>query len=174
MKKFSMLIICLVLIFGVAFSQAKEKLYAQKNFDRFEDKTTIEIDATLFTKKTNSRTQPRICATISYPGQSRPKNLPAVNIILSSINEDWKYLNCHSTYCLVDGKPLELPKTEHYGDVMGGGKVIEIIYVSVPYSTFVKMCEARKIEFKICNTEFIISEFEKTCLKQVKALYESD
>lgn len=174
MKNFSMLIICLVLIFGVAFSQAKEQLYAQKEFDRFENKTTVSLDAGRFGDKVNQHTQPRIRASIEYAGQVRPKNLPDVAIMLSSINKDWKYLNCHSTYCLVDDKPLKIPETTHLGDVLGGGQVFEAIYVYVPYSIFVKLCEARKIEFKICNNEFVISEFEKTCLKQVKALYESD
>ena len=171
--KNSLVLLFVIVIFSIlVFPLSETQLYVKKEYDRFDGKTTISVDYSALFQNASPKKQPRILANISFTGETPPKDPPSVLITLTSINENWKYLDCTSTYCLLDDKPFKLPEVKYNGDVLDSGGVIENIVIIAPYSLFTKLCEASKLEFKICNTEFEISEFEKTCLKQVRALYE--
>jgi hypothetical protein len=57
-----------------------------------------------------------------------------------------------------------LPSSKHDGKV-GRGYVLEFITIIVPFTIIEQLSNCQKVEFKICNTEFPISNYELEDLK---------
>lgn len=72
--------------------------------------------------------------------------------------DEWRYLDCHATYLLVDGKLLRLvQEADHRGDVNSGG-VVEFVHVAVSWKDLKRMGVASQVEYKICNDEFVVPQ----------------
>ncbi|OOF49290.1 hypothetical protein BKK54_09165 [Rodentibacter genomosp. 1] len=119
-----------------------------------------------------------------YYGDHYQKNLPfdklfavsevkkeKTNLNMISISReftDWNYLKCHNTAWLVDGKPIKPitnkmnPKT-----LIHPVRVKEEIDVLFSNADMKKFSKAKKVEYKVCNDEFILTEEELSGLKQV-------
>lgn len=169
MKKFLALLIILIPIL-----QAQEsENYIEKKFDKFKNKTSISTNVQKLGRTVNAYEQPRISVVLEYIGKTpAPGSSPSIVFSFGSLSDDWKYLSCYPVYCLADDEPLKIPEFKRYGKVLDGGDVVEIVYSEhFPYSKFEKLCDAKSLEFKICNTEFVVSEIERMMLRQARALF---
>ncbi|MCK4828788.1 hypothetical protein KA005_74375 [bacterium] len=159
-----------------AFINAQtEELPIEVKHDRFKDWTSITLGQNYMTIMfSKMRKQPQLMPSISYKGKTPPGLGVTVNLGFFSVNDSWKYLKSHDLYCLADDQPIELPETNHRGEVMSSGSVLEVIHFDVSYETFEVLCKASKLEFKLHLTEFKLSEKEQTVLKQFKQVYEEE
>lgn len=62
----------------------------------------------------------------------------------------WRYLRCSHVDMLIDGEPVDLPDTEHDGEVMDGG-VLEAVSVRVSPEMLGALLSAQQIRARICN-----------------------
>jgi len=151
-KLFSILTVLLFSAVGFADIESKH--------DRFRDTTKISTNITKLALEYNCREQPRLHLMMTFTGKIMPKTKPEVQMMFVSKAEDWQYLNCHFTDMLIDGKPLKISETRHDGSVISADTIMEYIMTSVSWKEFCKMAIGKKIEVKICNTEFILSTRE--------------
>ena len=159
-----------------AFTNAQtEELLIEVKYDRFRDSTSIS-PGEKYMNIVFSRMgkQPQLFAGIEYKGKIPPGLGVMVDLAFFSVNDSWEYLKSHDVFCLADDQSIELPETNHSGEVRSSGKVIEIINFIVSYETFELLCKASKLEFKLYLTEFKLSEKEQTVLKQLKQVYEEE
>ena len=94
-------------------------------------------------------------------GVIKNKKVALALLQLVTLNTSWKYLRCHPLYLLVDGKPFREISTSHDGSV-GRSYVLEFIRTDLNFEEIKKLSKAKRIEFKLCNTEreFSISDLE--------------
>jgi hypothetical protein len=93
-----------------------------------------------------------------------------VTFSLTSKSEEWKYLECHQTSFLVDGKPFNAESLDYSGTV-GSGHVLEFFNFFMPYSSFVKLANGQSVEFKICNDEYSLDAQHINVLRELASLY---
>lgn len=99
----------------------------------------------------------------STPGTQRTTpNFVAFS--LSTSNVHWQYLRCHSVGLLVDGNRLEPAGVKHDGNV-GRGYVSESITFRVTVNELLWMAVAKKVEGRVCNTEFALNAPEILALR---------
>lgn len=87
-------------------------------------------------------------------------NKPAMEfaVILEMASTKWRYMDCHTTYWLADDKPVPLPPVRHEGK-LGDGIVMEFLRIdTIPRTALETFAAARKVEFKICNDEFVLPD----------------
>jgi len=87
-------------------------------------------------------------------------------ILLTRYGRSWKYLKCHDTFWLADGKRVATLDTRHDGSVYSGG-VNETIISQFSYEQFQTLAAAQNVEYKVCNDEFMLYPAEMEGLKQV-------
>ncbi|HSF40329.1 MAG TPA: hypothetical protein VLT87_11095 [Thermoanaerobaculia bacterium] len=75
-------------------------------------------------------------------------------LMFMGVSQRWKYLECHTTHILVDGRRLDLPAAGHRGDVLATASVLEQVHLLIPFSTAREIAAARLVEYKVCNDEF--------------------
>ena len=155
-------ILMVLLFFTVALADV------EREYDRFSGKTSISTNPAKLVQEYDCWKQPRILLLMEFKGEIIPKTKPKVQIAFTSQAEDWEYLNCHFTHMLVDGKPLKISKVTHNGEVISGDNILEFIMTSLFWKEFCKMAMGEKIEVKICNTEFVLSERE---MKDIAEFY---
>jgi hypothetical protein len=138
-------------------------------YDRFKNNTVVQTSPKTLTAGTPIK--PILYLIGGYDGQTPSR--PALCVLgFASISPNWKFLRCHSLYCLADGNPVELPPSKHSGNV-GKSYVLERISAMVPFSIIEQLSKCEKVEFKICNTEFALSKDEIEDLKTfVEAFFE--
>jgi hypothetical protein len=129
-------------------------------YDKFTNKTTVRTDPK---KVAGTVIQPALILIGSYEGET-PSKPAECTLAFALRSSSWAYLRCHQVYCLVDGKPVVLPSSKHDGKV-GRGYVLEFITIIVPFTIIEQLSNCQKVEFKICNTEFPISNYELEDLK---------
>ena len=84
----------------------------------------------------------------------KSKNMVVAQLVLSGgYMGDWRYLKCHTTYILADGKQVPTSRATHDGDVINGG-VVENIMVTLDLKAIAQLEQAKNIEFKVCDDEF--------------------
>jgi len=133
----------------------------EKKYDRFTKKTTISTKLSPFSSK-----GPKLCCgPFIFEGEILKKSPKEAPIFFMSRNDDWEYLNCHHTYLLVDGEPVDLGEGIHHGEV-GSGYVLEFIFHEVPFTLLQKLALAKKVEVKICNTEFVLTREDSSDLQE--------
>jgi hypothetical protein len=94
------------------------------------------------------------------------KMTPSVTIQLWSMSHTgWQYLSCHSLYWLVDGKSFPLPQPRHEGDAESG-YVLEFLEIKdVEVSQIETLAKAKRVEYKVCSDEFVVSPAEMNDLR---------
>jgi hypothetical protein len=150
-----------ILVAVVIFYPCNSFAEIQIKYDKFKNRTVVSTDP----KRTEIGTKlhPALNLVGSYPGQtpSRPMDCQ-LGFVLT--NPSWAYLRCHYLYCLADGNPVELPPSKHHGDV-GRGSVLEQVFVWVSFSIIEQLSKSERVEFKLCNTEFTLTENQMQDLK---------
>lgn len=136
----------------------------EKKYDRITEKTTI---------KTLSRPpqsdNPQLYLAATYEGKNYYGNLAELSLVFVSWSDDWKYRTCNRTQFLIDGIPYDPGKAVRKEKVRKSGGVTEFLVYSgalMPFEAFQKLAAAKKIEVKICDTEFVLSEMEMDDLKE--------
>jgi len=134
----------------------------EKKYDRFSKETTISTITSPFRSK-----RPELyCGPFIFKGEILKKTPEKAPLFFISKNDDWEYLECHHTYLLVDGEAVDLGEGTHHGDV-GSGYVLEFIFhLEVPFNLLQKLALAKKVEVKICNTEFVLTREESSDLQE--------
>lgn len=132
-----------------------------EEYDRFKKETVITMYSSL---ADSFKGRPHGLVVIySYPGEKA--QIPdKVEIGFSSTYEDWTYLRCHDLTFLIDGEPVSV-RSEHIGDVLSGGSVAETVIGFLTPQIFLQMANAKKLEGKICNDEFVFSESQMEALR---------
>lgn len=139
----------------------------------------IEVIVDRFDGSTTVRTKPqavfkRLHFTLlcRYTGEAQKTNA-IIEIVLIGAYEQWTYLKCNTTHWLVDSKPFELPQPIHEGEV-GRGFVMELLtIVPVPLSALQQMAVVKKVEFKVCNDEFMLNKGEMEDLRKFVGIFKS-
>ena len=128
-----------------------------------------------FTKKTTVSTKPEA----SYFFKDRPflvlnaefKDKPTYFQMMLVTREDgWEYLNCHMTHILADDEPVKIPDATHTGDVQSGAVLEFIVLNVISLKSLDQLCNAKKIEVKICNEIFEFDDEEKKDLKDFREI----
>jgi hypothetical protein len=152
----------LILFFAlITCSSAFGLAEIEKKYDRFTKQTEICTKVRL----------PNIGASLLtleayYDGEFFTGNIKTLLFTFVSRSSDWRYINCSETHFLIDGEPYNPGNAIRRGTV-GSGHVMEfLLYPGVKFSDIEKMADATKIEVKICNTEFVLSQSEMDDLKQ--------
>ena len=152
-----LIVLCTLIACLSALSQAE----IVKQYDRFTQKTTVSTKPI-----PPERGNPKLYLLATYPGEKLPRNITDATFFFASRSKEWEYLTCNNTDFLIDGKPYSPGDAVHEGNV-GSGYVSEyLIYAKVTFSDIKKLAAATKIEVKICNTEFTLSESEMNDLKE--------
>lgn len=138
-------ILCLMIVSCSGYAAVTTKV------DRFTGSTTFEA----FHVKPYSPLRPQIIVTLG-----KDKSIEAV-IDLAGSYHDWKYLSCHDTHWLLDGKPFAGGAVHHDGSV-GNGYVVEHITQPLTAPELQMFAASKKIEFEVCNDagEFTAEEMQ--------------
>lgn len=123
-----------------------EKGGVLKEYDRFKDTTTI-------TAASKYRQKPLKTSFIVSANGKGPVKDDIVILTAHSTSPDWQYLRCHQLDFLVDGEPFSPGETKHTGRV-GRGYVSEHVTARMSWDAFVKLSAAKKVEGRLCRTEF--------------------
>jgi hypothetical protein len=108
--------------------------------------------------------------TIQTVVNSSIKTFTAQLILTGGYRGGWKYLDCHSTTWLIDGKPQTWPAADHIGKA-GSGLVVEGISQTIPTrDALAALGSAGRVEYKICNDEGEMTSSELSDLKRIVRL----
>ncbi len=170
MKKVGLILVALLVLMSSLSSQ--DKVFAEKRADRFKGTSTIvpngEGIRLIYNSTDKGKYRPFLIPSLEWKGEL--SFLAPVLISFVSYTEDWKYLDVRKIYCLVDGKPLGPFKCERIAEVLSGGSVNEMLVFNMDWNDFMKVCDAKKVEFKIGLTEFALSSNEKLVTRHVRDL----
>ena len=133
----------------------------------------LEIKYDRFKKQTVVSTKPyniplsKICFSLlaTFQGETPIKPPETILVGFDSKNNSWRFLTCNTTDLLLDNESLSLGEGKHRGDVLSSGGVFESIFYFISFDILKKISEAKQIEGKICNTEFILTPKEHQDIK---------
>jgi hypothetical protein len=109
---------------------------------------------------------------ISFNGKHSGKNKPDIILSFTHVGENgWDYLDCHDLGLLINGKVSNLGELKHSGNVLTGSSVSEAMNMHLTYKQFLKLKNAKTVEGKICNTEFVFGDVHKWTLNKIDELY---
>lgn len=119
----------------------------------------LEFTAFLSTKIEGKKIEPALLGVFG--------EMAGVAVKLTSSNNKWRFLQCHTLDWLADGERIN-STTRHDGRV-GNGHVLEFVDTNIPFRKFACMATASNLRGKLCNTEF---EFSPTQIGTLKAFAE--
>lgn len=95
----------------------------------------------------------------------------AFSLMFASIRDpragsSWRYLNCHQTNWLADGKPVLSDEAKHTGDVVRGG-VLEFIKQEVPLASLKQIGAAQSVEYRVCRDVYTLTPHDIAAVGQV-------
>ena len=101
-------------------------------------------------------------ASFTYPGRTPSAPPKRVLITLISTSEDWKYKDSLKLTAAVDGERLEIGPLEHApsfavkapADSISADSVSQEIAISLPYKTFLRIANGRKVRIRMGPREF--------------------
>lgn len=139
-----------------------------KRYDRFTASTVVELRP-LLGGLPRGDFRPRLFVIASWKRDSK-EPVRTMALGLGGAWPVWRYLDCHSLYWLADGVPVDLGSVAHDGDVLADGSVIEHVWATeAPFDGVKKLAYARKVEFRICEDEYVVSEAELMDLRGIVA-----
>jgi hypothetical protein len=133
-----------------------------EEFDRFKGNTVVALDTR---PAEYSRGPGSLSVLYAYKGNT-PVVPSEVYFRLVSEADDWQYLKCHMLTLLLDDQISMEPKTEHDGSV-GNGYVLEFVMSALSVDEFLQIVNAKKVEGKLCNTEFVLSKEQMEALRDI-------
>lgn len=133
-----------------------------EKFDRFEGVTVVQLNP----RPSEYQRGPGSLRALYFYWGTTPAKPPTVSFSLVSTSGDWRYLKCYSLSLLLDSLISMHPITKHEGDV-GRGYVIEFVNSRFPINEFLQIVNAKKVEGKLCNTEFLLSSEQLEALRDL-------
>ena len=97
--------------------------------------------------------------------EDKDGGVKTLGLIMHRTSKSWRYLQCHSTAFLADGKPLDLGRESRSGHV-GSGYVNEFLIINTSLTKLKTAAQSRKVEYKVCNDEFSMSDRDLTDLRE--------
>jgi hypothetical protein len=140
----------LLFVFGLSVPLHAE---IEVEHDRFDNSTTVKTKLTT----ERPRGKPRILLHGIY---EKGQPVASVGIILITSSDNWRYIQCTQTHWLVDDKPFQLPQPTHKGSVGSGYVIEQLIIANVPIKQIEQLAQAKKVEFKVCNDEYMATTEE--------------
>jgi hypothetical protein len=133
-----------------------------ETFDRFSGLTNVLLLALQYPGMGRAN----LAVTYLYEG-STPYAPTLVGFMLAYESASWTYADCHDLTLLLDGRIRLLPRTEYSGKVQDDGSVAENITSRLPVNEFLQIVNAKKVEGKLCNSEFVLTDEQMEALRDV-------
>lgn len=128
-----------------------------------QDRFTGEMKfSTEFKPHLDGRLHPQIILTLDKDAKFK-----SAAFLLTGGFHGWKYLRCNETHWLIDGKPVELQKAVHHGDVANGGYVVETMIQPLDASQLKSMNAVKSVEYKVCNDEYAFDQDDLSGLLEI-------
>ncbi|MCW9733740.1 hypothetical protein L5B97_09760 [Avibacterium sp. 20-15] len=164
MKKLVLIGLISTVLAGCAAHQEMIKNIETPVFKSEIDKFTGDKKAYWSKSYYDSVSLDKFFAVSVLKGQKVNANL----ISLIRTGKDWKYLKCHTTNWLVNGKPIQPLKNTISTDVKRNPvQVVESIDVVFTNKDMKKFGTASSVEYRVCNDEFKFTSEELKGLKRV-------
>ena len=117
----------------------------------------------------------RFYASFTYPGRTLSAPPKRVLITLISTSEDWKYSDSRKLTALVDGKHLKIGPLEYApsfavkapADSISADSVSQQIAISLPYKTFLRIANGKKVKIRMGPREFRLEENHLEALRDL-------
>jgi hypothetical protein len=135
----------------------KHKARIEVKYDRFEDETHVKLEPTRVLG--GFYEDVKMGASFFYKGQK--VSAPDYFYILFVTNtKEWRFLrdSQRELTALADGERLALGTLDRDSHVRESGRVSEIMVKEIPYETFLKIVNAKKVEMKLGSYEFELKE----------------
>jgi hypothetical protein len=129
----------------------------EEKYDKFKDRTSISLNMQLIGVKLDGLA---ILVTDGYEGN---KPMPSKNaseklpLTFLGVGDERKYKLFHSLIILADDERIRLGDAA-YLDLPIRTKYVETMIFAVPYDTFRKIINAKKVEAQLGDTEFTFTE----------------
>ncbi|OAI84867.1 hypothetical protein [Pseudomonas putida] len=91
-----------------------------------------------------------------------------LSIEILTYSDTQQYRSCNHVYWLADGKPVAGMATDYSAEITSG-TVIERFKLRPAEGALENLASAQKVEFKVCNTEVVVSENDLNGFKAVFA-----
>ena len=148
--------LCMILLLFLAKASFAE---VSVTYDRFKNTTTVFLLSKVKIPGAFKNLS-ELMLEGNYPGKNGGITEKIRLTFLIASASGWQYVHCHTVDCLVDDKPVKLPPFKHFGKVASGLRVVELIYADMNLNIIKKLSKHRKVEFRICDTEFALGELQ--------------
>ena len=177
---------CAALGFAQGAAPALPRVFAhdgkiETSYDEVKDTTTVRLDPmqvygeSLVSSNYVGDDGARFYASFTYPGRTSSAPPKRVLITLISTSEDWKYKDSLELTALVDGEHLKIGPLEHApsfavrapADSISADSVSQEIAISLPYKTFLRIANGKKVRLRMGPREFKLEENHLEALRDL-------
>jgi hypothetical protein len=144
----------------------KHNAKIESKYDRFEDETHVRLEPKRVLG--GFMEDVKMGASFFYKGQKLSK--PEYFIIFFvSDTKGWRFLDeaQRELVALADGERLPIGTLDRDSKVRSGGWVSEIMVKEVPYETFLKIVNGKKVEMKLGRYELKLKEEHLEALRDL-------
>ncbi|MBF8732797.1 hypothetical protein IRZ59_20385 [Pseudomonas guariconensis] len=155
--------LALVALAGLVLAGGGQKVLAvtiNDSTDRFSGVRTISWEPI------PSRAEEFVLTSSLYKGKEA--KVSRLSVELLTYGHSQQYESCNHVYWLADGIPVDGIPTD-YSAEFASGVVIERFKLKPADGALDKLASAKKVEFKVCNTEGIVSDNDLSGFKAVFA-----
>ena len=156
-----MRILSLVLT-GLVIGTGAARAEVLTSVDRFTGETKVE------TAPANSHDlQPQLVVSATWLGD-QPS--PDQELVLGFMvfGYQWRYPGCFGLSWLADGEPVNLGPAKRSTTILSGGRVVEFVAIpGVRAREAKRLAQAKKVEYRICQTEGELLAAELADLREV-------
>jgi hypothetical protein len=153
----------------------------ETSYDEVKDTTTVRLNPmqvygeALASSNYAGDDGARFYASFTYPGRTSSAPPKRVLITLISTSEDWKYKDSLKLTASVDGKHLKIGPLEHApsftvkapADSISADSVSQEIAISLPYKTFLRIANGKKVRIRMGPREFKLEENHLEALRDL-------
>lgn len=123
-------------------------------YDKFEQYWDITTSENAVLRKSDSALSVNSSALMTC--KSKAECSPEVIIQFISVAPDWTFLKYRRLIFLIDGKRF-VYEPSHDGKVISGSKLIEQMFIHMPFSLFKSMAFSNNVEARLGNHELDLS-----------------
>lgn len=156
--------LALVVLAGFVMAGGGQKALAvtiNDSIDRFSGVRTISWEPI------PSGPEEFVLTSSLYKGKEA--KLSRLSVELLTYSHSQQYGSCNHVYWLADGVPVDGISTD-YSPEFASGVVIERFQLKPADGALEKLASAKKVEFKVCNTESVVSDNDLNGFKAVFAM----
>jgi len=153
----------------------------ETSYDEVKDTTSVRLNPmqvygeSLASSNYVGNDGARFYASFTYAGRTLSALPKRVLITLISTSEDWKYKASLKLTALVDGKRLEIGPLEYApsfvvkapADSISADSVSQQIAISLPYKTFLRIANGKKVRIRMGHREFKLEENHLEALRHL-------